>query len=308
MRKVHYALGAVLILALAGLMGGCAWLFPSLQAVLVATPTSGAAPLSVQFDASGSTGQIVSWSLNFGDGSAPYTGTAANIGTPVVHLYTTPGTYTATLTVQGPGGQTDTDQVTITVQPGTTASLSVVPGAGHAPLDVLFTLSASAAPGRTLASAVLDPGDPAGLTPPVSFPVSGPTFFNIFPYTYDDPGTYTAILTVTDSAGQTASASVTITVTSPPPEITSFTADTSGAPTVTFDFTAQAGAGRNIVEWTIDYGDNTSFTQSGLNTPTLTVTGHAHTYADPGDYTVTLTVKDDAGETDTETLDITLGP
>ena len=305
MFKVRLVGGSALVLVVAALLGGCGWLFPSLNAVLVANPTSGVAPLSVQFDLSGSTGQIVSFSLNFGDGSGLYTGT--NITVPVLHTYSAAGTYVATLTVQGPGGQIDTDQVTITVSappPGTTVSLGALPASGDAPLTVVFWANIAAAPGRRIKHIALDydgdgtPDDGAG----VDFETWN---FIVGSHTYGDPGQFVAKLTVTDDSTppQTFLATATVNVTSPPPTITSFTADLGGAPVVTFDFSAEAGPGRNIVEWTIDYGDGSSYTQTGLSTPTLTVTGHPHTYA-AGDYTVILTVKDDAGQTDTATLDI----
>jgi len=61
-----------------------------------ATPTSGRKPLTVSFTGT-SSGAITSRSWNFGDGS---TSTASNPS----HTYWRPGTYTVTLTVNGPGG------------------------------------------------------------------------------------------------------------------------------------------------------------------------------------------------------------
>jgi len=63
-------------------------------AAFTATPSSGDAPLSVAFDSSGSTGSIVSYAWDFGDGG---TGTTAN----PTHVYVDAGPYTATLTVTG---------------------------------------------------------------------------------------------------------------------------------------------------------------------------------------------------------------
>ena len=67
---------------------------------LLATPTSGAAPLIVSFDGSGSTesdecDRIVSYTFNFGDGSAEVTQTSPTTS----HTYTAAGEYTATLRV-----------------------------------------------------------------------------------------------------------------------------------------------------------------------------------------------------------------
>lgn len=63
-------------------------------AVISATPAGGAAPLTVAFDGRGSIGPntLVSWNWSFGDGN---TGS----GDQTSHVYSTPGSYTASLVV-----------------------------------------------------------------------------------------------------------------------------------------------------------------------------------------------------------------
>ncbi len=69
-----------------------------LDATFTADPTSGIAPLDVVFTGTISGGlSPYSWSLDFGDGSTPQTGTTTSIN--VSHTYATAGTYMATLTV-----------------------------------------------------------------------------------------------------------------------------------------------------------------------------------------------------------------
>jgi PKD repeat protein len=74
------------------------------RAVATAQPTSGDAPLAVQFDGSGSSdadGDPLSYSWSFGNGQS-------GAGVKVGHTYQQAGTYTATLTVSdGRGGSTE---------------------------------------------------------------------------------------------------------------------------------------------------------------------------------------------------------
>lgn len=76
------------------------------------TPLSGTAPLLVSFTDT-STGSVSTWSWAFGDGG---TSTAQH----PQHTYTSPGTYSVTLTATGPGGtdgETKTGYVTVSAPP-----------------------------------------------------------------------------------------------------------------------------------------------------------------------------------------------
>ncbi len=293
-------------LALLGLgLAGCAWLFAPLTAVLTASVTSGVAPLSVTFSAAGSSGTIVSFTIDFEtDGVDDYTGTDISVG--VNHTYTTAGTYTATLTVIDNRGRTATDTVTITVTapPTTSVSLGAFPASGPAPLPVEFWATITAAQGRRIKHIALD-YDSDG-TPEDEADVDFVSYdWWIGAYVYTDPGTYTATLTVTDDAtpAQTSTATATIVVTSPPPEITAFTIDgsdvepvgvTAGAD-VTFAFQAQAGdAARKLVRWELRSGDGYVVTVDVAPTSTLNVTHvYAGGYTQTGSYTATVKVWDD---------------
>lgn len=89
-----------------------------------ANPTSGEAPLTVQFDASSSSdtdGSIVAYDWNFGDG-------AGGSGIEPSHTYTSGGTFSARLTVTDSSGATGSKTATITVTenvPVTLSSLSI---------------------------------------------------------------------------------------------------------------------------------------------------------------------------------------
>lgn len=78
-------------------------------ASLTASPTAGDAPLTVSFDATASSGTIVSYAWEFGDGS---TGSGATTS----HEYVSEGAYTVTLTVTDDLETTDTATTTITVE------------------------------------------------------------------------------------------------------------------------------------------------------------------------------------------------
>ncbi|MHB1582441.1 MAG: alkaline phosphatase family protein [Acidimicrobiales bacterium] len=171
----------------------------------------GAAPLTVDFDASQTTAgdaPIASWDLSFGDGTPDATGTGPPPSPTVTHTYTTPGTYTTTLTVTGQDGLvgTATSTVTVTAAPPV-AALDASPPGGPAGADVAFDASATADPGGTITSWHLsfgdDTPDAAGSGPPPS-----PTISHVYQYA----GNYAATLTVADSNGATSTASAIVTV------------------------------------------------------------------------------------------------
>jgi PKD repeat protein len=118
-------------------------------------------------------------------------------------------------------------------------------------------------------------------------------------HTYNTAGTYTVTLTVTDDDGLTDTATSDVTV-SPPelqPPVASFTFSPTSPlvdETVTFDASASYDPDGTIVSYDWDFGD-------GLSDTGEIVT---HAYSAAGTYTVTLTVTDNDGLTDTITKDI----
>ena len=118
---------------------------------------------------------------------------------------------------------------------------------------------------------------------------------------YRLPGIYEAHLTVTDDAGQSTSASVSVQVVNNPP-IVSFRMS-SDAPlpgqTVSFDGAGSFDPDGTIVDFAWEFGDGTS--ASGARA--------SHVYDALGIYTVRLTVTDDAGASSslTHTVDVHTG-
>ena len=174
------------------------------NAIISTNVNTGNAPLSVNFDGTASNdpdGTIVSYAWDFGDGN-----TAA--GATTSYTYTTPGTYTAILTVTDNAGDSSSDSQTITVNSPAnqlpTAMFSATPTTGDAPLNVSFNGSTSSDPDGTIVSYAWNFGDGNTST--------GTTTS----HTYTTPGTYTASLTVTDDDGATGVDNIIITVNTPP--------------------------------------------------------------------------------------------
>ena len=145
-----------------------------------ASPTTGYAPLTVQME-NQSQGDIDSYKWNFGDNS--------DSGLPApVHTYASPGTYSVSLTVNGPGG-TDflvrENFITVERMP-VQIDFQADQRLGVAPLMVQFIESAS---DDNIISRHWNFGD-------------GQTSHVINPsHTYEEPGNYAVSLTVTADAG-----------------------------------------------------------------------------------------------------------
>ncbi|MCD6214017.1 MAG: DNRLRE domain-containing protein, partial [Candidatus Desulfofervidus sp.] len=80
-----------------------------------AEPTSGYAPLDVQFSASASDedGDLLTYTLDFGDGTEPATGEGGEIS--ISHTYYSEGNFTAILTVEDAHNASVTERLTISV-------------------------------------------------------------------------------------------------------------------------------------------------------------------------------------------------
>ncbi|MBL9189970.1 MAG: immunoglobulin domain-containing protein, partial [Opitutaceae bacterium] len=117
-------------------------------AIVGASQTSGAAPLTVNFSSAGSTdpdGTIASYAWNFGNGA---TASTANPS----YTYTTAGSFTATLTVTDNSGATHSANVGISVTGSVVAPQITTQPAGQtvvAGANVTFTAAASGTPSPT---------------------------------------------------------------------------------------------------------------------------------------------------------------
>ena len=106
------------------------------------------------------------------------------------------------------------------------------------------------------------------------------------------------MLTVTDGDGGEVTLTEQLTVSNVSPSIVSFTGDTSGDEGDSFDFSAAAtDPGAETLTYTWNFGD-ASAQDTG---PAV-----SHTFVDDGVYTVTLTVIDGDGGTDTDSMTVTV--
>ena len=116
-------------------------------------------------------------------------------------------------------------------------------------------------------------------------------------YTYTTAGTYTVSLTVTDDGGLTDTTTGSVTVTDPPVNTAPTAAFTSSTSDLTASFTdGSSDAEGPISSYSWNFGDGGSSANANPS----------HTYAAAGTYTVSLTVTDAGGLTDTATGSVTV--
>ncbi len=264
------------------------------SATFVFSPSAPAVGAPVFFDASASRATVpgrtlVSHDWVFGDGT---TGS----GRTTSHDYAFASTYTVSLTVVDNVGERNTTTASVSVGGSggsPTASFTVSPSPSTVNEDTVVDASATRpSPGETIVRYDWDFGEDGQ-----RFQCPGDSRCGdqdrTFTYRYSRSGSFSINLTVTDSSGQTATVVRPLTVTSVSPPTASFTASpnpqSAGLPII-FDATAStAAAGRTIVSYSWDWGYPTAPGPGGV--------AETHTYSAPGVYVVTLTVTDDAGDT-----------
>ena len=252
---------------------------------------------TVFFNASASTAppgrSIVSYDWSFGDGE-----TAS--GATVSHAFGVEATYTVTLTDdRGKTGSTTRIVIVTTGLPS--ASFVFSPSAPSVRAPVFFDASESRAtvPGRTLVSYDWNFGDGSTAT--------GVTLDHIF----EVASTYIVTLTVTDSVGETATTTDSVSVGGSGGSPTaSFTVSPSpatlGTATIVDAAASTPSSGATITSYLWNIGDSTGTSTcpaaAGCNGAIF-----SHTYAAAGSYTITLTVTDSRSQTATTTQTITVG-
>jgi PKD repeat protein len=168
------------------------------------------------------------------------------------------------------------------------AKFTYSPSSGYDPLTVSFDGSTS-----------LNPTDEV-LTYSWDFDDGNDGEGETIEHTYQEPGTYTPVLTISIPSGETSSASGSVEVLdSNQPPVAEFTAtpEIAVAPAeIEFDATASEDPNGTIVSYSWDFGDGSTGTGSVVT----------HDYDVIGVYTVVLTVTDDDDNVDQASKDITI--
>ncbi len=226
------------------------------------SPASGPAPLDVQFT-DASAGQVTSWSWDFGDGQG-------SLAQDPLHRFEAEGQYTVTLIASGPAGtDSETRAACVTVTgPPPAAYFEANPTIGPEPLSVAFTDITSG----TVSAWTWDFGD--GASSNARHPV----------HTYAVPGLYTVTLTATGPGGSDVRVLDDLITVEPAVPSAAFSATpTQGPAPLAVQFTDLSL--RTVTSWAWTFGDGAG---SSARNP-------AHVYAQPGVYSVALTVTGPGG-------------
>ncbi len=222
-----------------------------------ASPTTGCAPLQVQFTDE-STPNVLEWSWSF-EGAVPNSSTDPN---PVVQ-YQAPGTYGVTLTVSNPAGS-DTysvaDYITVNLAPVSAFTTAVS-------MDTVWFSNASV----NATSYQWDFGD--GTTSTDANPV----------HVYAQDGTYVVALTATNECGSTTSTQTVVIQT--PPQAGFAASTTSGCVPLSVQFADQSSS--NVLAWEWHFEGGTPNLSADPNPVVV--------YYAPGVWDVTLIVHNGAG-------------
>lgn len=241
---------------------------PQYSATFAGTPTSGQAPLAVNFTVTETNGKADTYDYDFGDGTAPVTGST----TPTLsHTYATAGTFTAKVTPHvGCEAKGPYSAAPVTVTAAYSATLTPSPASGTAPLDVTFTVTEE---NGAATSFEYDFGDG-------SRPVSQTS--NTVSHTYSTAGSYTAKVTPIVDGKETGPFNATpVTVSA----ATSYTYSVAANPNpvnkaATCNFTVTESNG-TASSFEVDFGD-------GSAKATESTTTFSHAFANAGTFTVSV--------------------
>lgn len=235
--------------------------------------TSSCVELTCSFDGSSSSdpdGSVASWAWDFGTGSGS--------GVQVAHTFASEGTYTVSLTVNdGQGGTNSTSQqVTVEVSPPANQSPKARFNFSCVDLTCTFDASGSTDPDGSVTTWEWSFGPGTASGEQVS-------------HTFPGPGEYMMSLTVTDDQGATDSLGDTLAFSDNPPDnqapSAAFTSSCIEL-TCSFDGSTSTDPDGSVSSWFWDF-------ESGTDTGEQV----SYTFSTAGTYTVSLTVGDGQGGT-----------
>jgi PKD repeat protein len=244
------------------------------------SPTNPGINQAVSFNASASTASNATYTWDFGDMT---TGT----GVTTTHPYPRPGNFTVTLTVTSDNGNASTASRVVNVSgnlPPVAANFTFSPTAPSINQNVLFTA-------QMFGPIVLDArydwnfGDGATGT--------GSTAT----HAYTRAGSYAVTLRVTNPGGQAAAATRTVTVSaSLPAGSVDFSISPTDPHVTEMVYVNAAASIATAVSYTWDFGDGT--TGAGIR--------NSHVYTVARTYTITLTVRNELGQTGSASKTVTV--
>ncbi len=250
-----------------------------------ANVTSGVAPLTVGFSgsATGGTGPY-NYTWSFGNGTSDVYSQYAT------RTFSAAGTYDANFTVQGPLEAPAHAFVVITVKNYSgplSANISASPSAGPAPLTVTFTSTVFGGTSPYTYSWNFGDASPLSTLP-------DPT------HTYGGPGSFIAMLTVTDKAGASLSPRLLISVNGSASNLSAniSASPSSGAAPLTVAFSSIVSGGTAPYSYRWNFGDGSA---------TSSIPDPSHTFNVTGSYLVVLNVTDSAGHSAYPRVAITVG-
>ena len=210
---------------------------------------------------------VMGWNWNFGDPGSGILNTST-LQNPS-HSYASTGTYTVTLIVGTGNACSDTITHSLTIKPLPLTDFTIQAGCQDNPAQ--FTPSGMQ--NNAIASWYWDFGDGG------SSPLQAPA------HVYTFAGTYTATLTVTDTAGCSNTRSHPVIIVPLPVVNFDYTSPTCRQDAVHFTDLSTAASGY-LAKWYWDFGDGATQVITFPASPSV-----SHTYSQPGTFNVTLSVK-----------------
>lgn len=227
-----------------------------------------------------SDGSVVSYAWNFGDGSTA-------TGATQSHTYAQDGDYTITVTVTDNDGLTGTTTATAHVT-NVAPSSAMFTGATIVTGDTYTSSGSFTDPGSDSWTATADFGDGSGANPLL---LSGKTF--ALSHKYTSAGSFTVTVRITDDH-ETSTSTQTVVVHAPPVSNAGGPYSSTEGASVALSGASSSDVDGSIVSYAWTFGDGG--TGSGVSV--------SHTYAQDGNYTVTLVVTDNDGLTGSSTTTV----